>query len=153
MAIKEVHANHSKQRLHHNCYLAHPMANERLYDIVLIGATGYTGALTAEHIAEHLPTNVRWAIAGRSEDKLRKLDERLKLINSDRSPPSKMIILALTQKLKGSLGIEAVSLNQPELERLLGKAKVCISAVGPYIWHGEVVIEACITQRTHYLDT
>ena len=63
------------------------MESERPYDVVLLGATGYTGALTAEHIAEHLPTNLRWAVAGRSRNKLEKLAEDLKRINSDRGQP------------------------------------------------------------------
>ena len=63
------------------------MGSERPYDLVLLGATGYTGALTAEHIAEHLPTNLKWAIAGRSRNKLEKLAEDLKKINPDRLQP------------------------------------------------------------------
>lgn len=59
----------------------------RDYDIVLIGATGYTGALTGEHIAKHLPTNLRWAIAGRSRTKLNELAARLKDLEPDRLQP------------------------------------------------------------------
>ena len=44
--------------------------SERQYDLVLFGATGFTGALTAEYIAKNAPTNLKWAIAGRSESKL-----------------------------------------------------------------------------------
>lgn len=62
----------------------------RDYDIVLIGATGYTGALTAEHIAKHLPTNLRWAIAGRSSTKLSGLAARLKDLEPDRLQPGIM---------------------------------------------------------------
>jgi short subunit dehydrogenase-like uncharacterized protein len=62
---------------------------DREYDIVLIGATGYTGALTAEHIVEHLPTNLKWAIAGRSQGKLETLAARLKKLNPDRVQPGK----------------------------------------------------------------
>jgi short subunit dehydrogenase-like uncharacterized protein len=66
-----------------------PKNLDRDYDIVLLGATGYTGALTAKHIAEHLPTNLRWVIAGRSQSKLESLLEELKGINADRTPPGK----------------------------------------------------------------
>lgn len=59
----------------------------REYDLVLIGATGYTGALTAEHIAKHLPTNLRWAIAGRSSTKLNELAATLKELGPDRLQP------------------------------------------------------------------
>lgn len=62
----------------------------RDYDIVLIGATGYTGALTAEHIAKHLPINLRWSIAGRSSRKLNGLAARLKDLEPDRLQPGIM---------------------------------------------------------------
>ena len=62
----------------------------RQYDIVLLGATGYTGALTAEHIAQNLPTNLKWAIAGRSSSKLEALATKLKQLNSDRLQPGKL---------------------------------------------------------------
>jgi short subunit dehydrogenase-like uncharacterized protein len=65
------------------------MENKRAreYDIVLIGATGYTGAITAEHIAEHLPTSLKWAIAGRSIGKLDALSAKLKRVALDRLQP------------------------------------------------------------------
>src|SRR5690242_17814182 len=50
---------------------------DRPYDIVLFGATGFVGALTAEYLAAHAPEGLRWAIAGRSERKLEQLRERL----------------------------------------------------------------------------
>jgi short subunit dehydrogenase-like uncharacterized protein len=59
----------------------------RQYDLVVFGATGYTGKLTAEHIATHLPTNLRWAIAGRSESKLIDLAAGCRALNPDRSQP------------------------------------------------------------------
>lgn len=48
---------------------------------------GYTGKYTAEHITEHLPTDLKWAIAGRSREKLQKLADELKLLNPDRRQP------------------------------------------------------------------
>lgn len=61
---------------------------DRELDIVLVGATGYTGALTAVHIAEHLPTNLKWAIAGRSGAKLDALAAKLTGLGNDRLQPS-----------------------------------------------------------------
>lgn len=52
-------------------------STDRPYDIVLFGATGFVGALTAEYLAAHAPDEVRWAIAGRGERKLEELRERL----------------------------------------------------------------------------
>lgn len=63
------------------------MAGSRQYDIVLFGATGYTGKLTAEYIAKSLPTNIKWAIAGRSSNKLEAVAANCREINSDRIQP------------------------------------------------------------------
>lgn len=60
---------------------------ERIYDIVLHGATGYTGVYTAEYIASNFPTNLSWALAGRSRDKLSGLARTLKESDPDRKEP------------------------------------------------------------------
>src|SRR5947199_9097810 len=53
------------------------MPDDREYDIVLLGATGYTGGLTAQYLARHAPEGTRWALAGRNRDKLAAVAERL----------------------------------------------------------------------------
>jgi short subunit dehydrogenase-like uncharacterized protein len=72
-----------------------PKEHGRQYGIVLLGATGYTGGLTAEYIVQHLPTNLQWAIAGRSREKLENLAVRLKKLALDRVPPGKNISFLL----------------------------------------------------------
>jgi len=69
------------------------MASQRQYDIVVFGATGYTGKLTAEHIQTNLPTDLKWAIAGRSATKLEQLASELKRVNSDRLQPGKQLLM------------------------------------------------------------
>lgn len=59
----------------------------REYQLVLFGATGYTGKLTAQSIATYLPTDLTWAIAGRSMSKLEELAEVCKAISPDRVQP------------------------------------------------------------------
>jgi short subunit dehydrogenase-like uncharacterized protein len=59
----------------------------RKYDIVLLGATGYTGALTAKHIASHFPHDLRWVIAGRSKDKLHELAAEIRGLRKEGSQP------------------------------------------------------------------
>ena len=54
---------------------------DREHDIVLFGATGFTGALTAEYLAQHAPDGLRWALAGRNRDKLEAVRERLATID------------------------------------------------------------------------
>lgn len=62
-------------------------AKERPYELILYGATGYTGKLCAEHIVEKLPTDLKWAVAGRDRTKLAALVEKLRRINPDRTQP------------------------------------------------------------------
>ncbi len=58
--------------------MASPSAGERPYDVVLLGATGFTGALTAEVLARRAgEKSTRWALAGRNRDKLAALAQRL----------------------------------------------------------------------------
>jgi short subunit dehydrogenase-like uncharacterized protein len=62
-------------------------AGGREYDIILFGATGYTGTRTAEYMAANLPTDIRWAIAGRSLSKLESIAVTCKAMNPDRIQP------------------------------------------------------------------
>ncbi len=112
------------------------MAGKRELDIVLLGATGYTGKLTAEHITTALPTNIKWAIAGRSESKLNSLASELKSLNSQSKPPS----------------IITTSLTAPELESLAKKTHVLINVIGPYHLYSSPVVAACAKNGTHYID-
>ncbi|KAI1266437.1 Saccharopine dehydrogenase-domain-containing protein [Xylariaceae sp. FL1019] len=108
----------------------------RKYDIVILGATGYTGRLTTEHVARHLPADLKWAIAGRSYKKLEKIAAKVKSIDPHRSQPS----------------IETVAVdNDTQLDALVKSTKVCISIIY-YRAGGELVIESCIRSKTDYLD-
>jgi len=62
----------------------------RKYDIVLLGATGYTGALTAKHIASHFPHDLRWVIAGRSKEKLHELAAEIRGLRKEGSQPGRL---------------------------------------------------------------
>ncbi|CAK4031061.1 trans-acting enoyl reductase Rv2449c [Lecanosticta acicola] len=110
--------------------------DQRQYEVVVFGATGYTGKYTAEHVATQLPTDLRWAIAGRSEAKLKSVAEELRQMNPDRVEP----------------GIELASIDKADLVSLAKKTKVLISAVGPYHKYGEAAFQACAETGTHYLD-
>lgn len=56
---------------------------QREYDVVLFGATGFTGALTAEYLAAHADPGTRWALAGRNRSKLEGVRSRLGADESD----------------------------------------------------------------------
>ena len=103
---------------------------------MLLGATGYTGKYCAEHIVTHLPTDLKWAIAGRSTSKLCTLLDDIKLLDPDRLHP----------------GIEVASLTTEDLNALARKTQVLINTVGPYYRYGTPVVEACAKNGTHYLD-
>ncbi|MFF4823621.1 saccharopine dehydrogenase family protein [Streptomyces sp. NPDC001312] len=107
--------------------------SDRPYDIVLFGATGFVGALTAEYLAAHAPEGLRWAIAGRSEERLRELRERL---------PS-----------GASVGVLRADAADPDsLRDLARQARVLATTVGPYATVGEELVAACADSGTDYLD-
>lgn len=75
-------------------------------DLVLLGPTGYTGRLCAEHIVQHLPTDLKWAVAGRSYEKVEKVANDIKQLNPDRAAPGNYPLpLPLSIKI-------AINLNQ-----------------------------------------
>lgn len=115
------------------------MTTERLYDVVLFGATGFTGELTAEYLARAARREqFRWAIAGRSLEKLQRLKRRLLSINPD---------------LGEQLGILEADVSNPEsLARLAAATRVVITTVGPYLHYGEPVLKACVEQGADYVD-
>ncbi|GMG27688.1 unnamed protein product [Aspergillus oryzae] len=63
------------------------MTSRRQYDLILLGATGYTGMLTTQYIFKSLPLDLKWAIAGRNRGKLEQLAQSLMPENSSRQPP------------------------------------------------------------------
>ena len=107
---------------------------EREHDIVLFGATGFTGGLTAEYLAEHADPGTRWALAGRNRSKLEAVRSRLGSAQAD---------LAL---------IEADVSDAASLRSLAESTKVVITTVGPYINYGEPLVAACAAAGTDYVD-
>ncbi|ABC32044.1 uncharacterized conserved protein [Hahella chejuensis KCTC 2396] len=115
------------------------MANKKIYDLVLFGATGYTGELTAEYLARAMMReDFVWAIAGRNPEKLERLKKRLCSINPD--VRSRLHV------------IQADIEDQASLDTMAKDAKAVINTVGPYIKFGEPVIKACVTQGADYAD-
>ena len=107
---------------------------ERQHDIVLFGATGFTGGLTAEYLAANAGEGTRWALAGRSLQKLE--DVRRRLGDGGAEVPL----------------IEA-DVNDPASIRALAEStRVVITTVGPYIHYGEPMVAACAAAGTDYVD-
>lgn len=108
------------------------MTNPRDLDIVLFGATGFTGGLVAEYLAEHAPQELRWALAGRSLSRLEAVRDSLgstdvELIQADVNDSSSLVALA-------------------------ARARVVITTVGPYLEFGEPLVKACAEAGTDYVD-
>ncbi len=108
---------------------------KKIHDLIVYGATGFTGRLIAEYLLATYGCGgtLRWAIAGRSLAKLRQVrqaigaDDKLPLITADAGNPR-------------------------ALARMVGSTKVLITTVGPYQLHGEALVMACAKAGTDYLD-
>ncbi|WP_372728082.1 trans-acting enoyl reductase family protein [Nocardioides sp.] len=110
---------------------------DRDFDIVLFGATGFTGALTAEYLAEHAPSGMRWALAGRNRSKLEGVRDRLAGIDPDLANLELLI---------------ADTSDASSIADVAGRARVVITTVGPYLAYGEPLVAACAEAGTDYVD-
>ncbi|MGZ5404090.1 MAG: saccharopine dehydrogenase family protein [Nocardioides sp.] len=106
-------------------------------DIVLFGATGFTGALTADYLARHAPAGLRWAIAGRSPDKLAAV--RDELVEIDPSLADLELVVADVE-------------DRASLRALAERTKVVATTVGPYLTYGEPLVAAAAAAGTAYVD-
>ena len=106
-------------------------------DLVVFGATGFTGGLTAEYLAQHGPKGLRWALAGRSPEKLERVRARLAAHDS------------ALEKLEL---IHADVTDPASLAAVAARTKVVITTVGPYLEHGEPLVAACAEAGTDYVD-
>ena len=110
----------------------------RDFDLVLFGATGFTGRLCAEYLARRQELDAtRWAIAGRQRSKLEELRVHLTSIDSRLSK------LAI---------IEASSDSLLNLRAMAARTRVIATTVGPYRIHGLALVEACVAEGTHVCD-
>src|SRR4029078_9473551 len=90
-------------------------AKTRDYDVVILGATGFTGELTAAYLAEHAPAGLRWALAGRNRGKLESVRARLAKIDP-----------ALTELAL----LEADSSDDDSLRAMAESTRVVVTTVG-----------------------
>jgi len=109
------------------------------YDIVLMGATSFVGQITAWRMAEFYSrsTDIRWAIAGRSQ---KKLDEVCDFVQ---------------KKLGQDIDIPIIiadSMDDSSVMQLCEQTRVVVSTVGPYDQYGELLVKECARSGTHYCD-
>jgi short subunit dehydrogenase-like uncharacterized protein len=121
----------------HHALMADLRNPDREFDVVLFGATGFTGALTAEYLAEHAPAGLRWALAGRNAEKLERVRDRLVRIDPGHA----------------ELELLHADVSDPaSLADVAGRARVVITTVGPYLTYGEPLVAACAEAGTDYVD-
>jgi short subunit dehydrogenase-like uncharacterized protein len=100
----------------------------REYDIILFGATGFTGQLVADYLASAAAReSLRWAIAGRNRDKLEALGLGVPIVTGDALDPAAMRALA-------------------------GRTTVVCTTAGPFARYGSELVRACAEAGTHYCD-
>jgi short subunit dehydrogenase-like uncharacterized protein len=111
--------------------------SDRELDLVLVGATGFTGRLTADYLARHAPAGLRWGIAGRNPGKLEGIREHLATIDESLSE------LPL---------LPADVTDRASLDDVARRASVVATTVGPYLHYGEPLVGACAGAGTDYVD-
>ena len=103
---------------------------EKEYDLIIHGATGFTGQLICDYLYKHNDSKaIKWGISGRNTSKL--------------EPISKKYNVDLFQ---------VDSFENKALDLITSKSKVIISVVGPYAIYGKQLIESCVNNNCHYLD-
>jgi short subunit dehydrogenase-like uncharacterized protein len=109
---------------------------DRQYDVVVWGASGFTGRLVVEYLLERYPNGdgLRWAVAGRNRSRLEQLFTSLK--DSSRKPA---IIIADSH-------------DQESLDEMARSTRVMLTTVGPYAKYGSELVDACVKTGTHYCD-
>lgn len=125
--------------------------DKRTYTVVLYGATSFVGQITAHYLAQFLSeqkTNnssksVTWALAGRDEDKLKKLQDEIASKQSDNNEGQDADKVDI---------IIANSNDDASLDAMTQQTQVIISTVGPYLKYGEPLIKSCAQNGTDYVD-
>jgi short subunit dehydrogenase-like uncharacterized protein len=103
---------------------------EKIYDIIIWGASGFTGRLAVDYIyRDQNNSNLTWAVAGRNESKIKEI------IDGKNIP----ILIADSH-------------DKESLVELVKKTKVILTTVGPYARYGSELVEACAENGTHYCD-
>jgi short subunit dehydrogenase-like uncharacterized protein len=110
--------------------------SKRQFDVVVWGATGFTGRLVVEYLARQYPAGgpLKWAAAARDQEKLRR-------VLADVSPAADQIPTMIADSG------DAVSLSV-----LVKSTKVVLTTVGPYAKYGNELVKACVEAGTHYCD-
>jgi short subunit dehydrogenase-like uncharacterized protein len=105
------------------------------FDIVVYGATGFTGQLVAEYLAAHYKgdANLKWAMAGRSKEKLASVRDAI-------GAPAKTPLIV------------ADASDAASLQAMIDQTRSVVTTVGPYLLYGNELVAACAASGTDYFD-
>ena len=111
------------------------MKSSNAFDVVVYGATGFTGQLVAEYLASHYRNDgqLKWAMAGRSLDKLAAVRDAI-------GAPADIPLIA------------ADASDPASLRAMIDRTNLVISTVGPYQLYGSDLVAACAATGTDYID-
>jgi len=111
------------------------MAANREYDVIVYGASGYTGRLVAETMAKQYGVggDVKWAMAGRNREKLEAVRDEIG------APAETPIVIADAD-------------DPASIKAMAESTKVVLTTVGPYQLYGEPLVQACAEAGTGYVD-
>ncbi|GFR43446.1 hypothetical protein Agub_g4528 [Astrephomene gubernaculifera] len=109
----------------------------RPYQVVVWGASGFTGRLVCEHIARDYQGKIRWAMAGRDQKKLEQVRSELSTIN-----PAVKDVPILTADAR----------DAPAVGSVVRQAEVVLATAGPFARYGDNVVEQAVEAGTHYAD-
>jgi len=112
-------------------------ASVRAHDLLVWGATGFTGRLVSRHLAATYPIGLRWALAGRSREKLEALRKEL-----SESHPSAASVPVLV----------ADPADDSSLDAVVGSAKVVLTLAGPYALYGKPLVASALRCASHLCD-
>lgn len=116
------------------------MAPSKQYDMVVFGATGYTGQYVVEYAARAgAEEGLSWAVAGRNQEKLAGVLDQA-AANTGRADIKDADVIVCDVK------------DQASLEAMAAKTRLVLNCVGPYRFSGEQVVQACLTSGTHHID-
>ncbi|KAM3091028.1 saccharopine dehydrogenase family protein [Phormidesmis sp. 146-35] len=106
--------------------------SDRLYDVVLYGASGFVGKQTVQYFANHVaPEQLRWAIAGRSRQKLEAVRDEVGVTVD--------VLVADSQ-------------DQQAIDAIVSQTRVILTTAGPFALYGNALVDACVRFKTHYVD-
>ncbi|KAL0585960.1 hypothetical protein ABG067_004283 [Albugo candida] len=114
----------------------------KAFDFVVFGASGLTGALVTRYLLSDNASSMKWALAGRSEEKLRSLLQNLqkKLSNVESKAFDQVNIIV------------ADSHDKDSLLKMVKSTKVVLTVVGPYTLYGTLLLQLCAENGVHYCD-